>query len=51
MEAELSELAILLALNTCVDSAPGLDWIPYCSYKKLWSIEGFIIWIHGNIVA
>jgi hypothetical protein len=25
MEAELSELAILLALNTCVDSAPGLD--------------------------
>jgi hypothetical protein len=40
MEAELSKGDLLMALNTCADSAPGLDGIPHSAYKKLWSIAG-----------
>ena len=29
MEAKLSEMELLEALNTCADSAPGPDEIPY----------------------
>ena len=50
METELSEADLLAALNTCADSSPGPDGIPYSIYKKLWSIAGPIIlnsWKHS----
>jgi hypothetical protein len=50
MENELSEGDLLVALNTCADSAPGPNGITYSIYKKIWSIAGSYIlnsWKHS----
>jgi hypothetical protein len=49
MEAEPSETGLLAALNTCADSAPGPDGVPFGDYEKLWCIAGWLIlnfWKH-----
>ncbi len=43
MENELSEGDLPMAFNTCADSAPGPDGIPYSVYEKLSSIAGSYI--------
>ncbi len=49
MEAELSKMGLLMALNTCEDSEPK-HGTPFSTYKKLWSIAGVFIlnlWKHS----
>ena len=43
LDNELTLPELLKALNTCKDSSPGPDGIPYIVYKKLWRIAGPII--------
>jgi hypothetical protein len=50
MEAELSDVDLLAALDTCTDSAPGADGISYFTYNKPWSIARSFIsnsWKHS----
>jgi hypothetical protein len=47
-QAELMDKALTLeeltkSLNSCKDSSPGPDGIPYLVYKKLWKLAGPII--------
>ncbi len=40
-------------LNTCKESAPGLDGISYDMYKALWDQAGPLVleaWEHSNII-
>ena len=43
MDADITEVELMVALSTCADSAPGSDGIPYGVYKKLWTIAGPVI--------
>jgi exonuclease III len=50
LEKELTLKELKDALNTCKESAPGPDGIPYLVYKKLWSVTGPTIlesWNHS----
>jgi hypothetical protein len=50
METELSEGDLLMALNTCADSAPGPHGIPFSTCMKLWSTAGSYVlnsWKHS----
>ena len=54
MDKELSITELKEALNSCKDSAPGPDGIPYSVYKKMWAITGPIIlnsWNHSLMIG
>jgi hypothetical protein len=43
LEKEMTLVELREALNTCKETSPGPDGIPYMVYKKLWNITGPII--------
>ena len=50
LEQSLTLENFKLSLDSCKDSAPGPDGIPYEVYKKLWNLAGPIIldsWLHS----
>ena len=50
LDKELTLNDLYKALQTCKDSAPGPDGIPYLVYKKIWKIAGPIIleaWLYS----
>jgi hypothetical protein len=50
VEEVITKDELFRALNSCKESAPGPDGIPYIVYKKLWNITGDFIhkaWLHS----
>jgi hypothetical protein len=43
LDNEITMTELTKSLNSCKDSSPGPDGIPYLVYKKFWKIAGPII--------